>query len=147
MKAEHRFKTVLDTNIWISAALSPSGPPAAVVRQVLQQGLPVFSTETFRELETRLWKTRFDRYLTMELRRSLLADASGAAFWVDIPESMEQQKFSRDPDDDAFVRAAIVSGSKWLISGNNDLLSLVPMKGLYIWTPAQALLDVEFMAT
>jgi len=65
MKDEHRLKAVLDTNIWISAALSQSGAPAAVVRQVLQNGVPVFSAATFRELETRLWKPKFDRYLDM----------------------------------------------------------------------------------
>jgi putative PIN family toxin of toxin-antitoxin system len=146
MKAEHRFKAVLDTNIWISAALSQSGPPAAVVRHVLEQGLPVFSSATFRELETRLWKPKFDRYLSMDIRRRLLADASGAAFWVDIPETLAGQTFSRDPDDDMFVHAAIASGAAWLITGDQDLLTVPPMDGLRILAPAQAVLNNDFMA-
>jgi uncharacterized protein len=144
MKAEHRFKAVLDTNIWISAALSQSGPPAAVVRHVLGQGLPVFSTATFRELETRLWMPKFDRYLTMAIRRSLLADANGAAFWVDIPDALARQTFSRDPDDDVFVHAAIASEAAWLITGDQDLLTVAPMDGLRILAPAQALSDSAF---
>jgi uncharacterized protein len=146
MKAEHRFKAVLDTNIWISAALSQSGPPATVVRHVLAKGLPVFSSATFRELETRLWKPKFDRYLTMDIRRSLLADANGAAFWVDIPETLARQTFIRDPDDDMFVHAAIASGAAWLITGDQDLLTVAPMDGLRILAPAQAVSDGDFMA-
>ena len=139
MKAEHRFKAVLDTNIWISAALSQSGTPAAVVRHVLQNGVPVFSAATFRELETRLWKPKFDRYLDMATRRNLLADANGAGLWVDIPEPLASRKFSRDPDDDAFVNAAIASEARWLISGDLDLLSIESIEGLHICTPAQAM--------
>lgn len=139
MKAEHRFKAVLDTNIWISAALSQSGPPAHVVRRVLQDGLPVFSDATFRELEIRLWKPKFDRYLSMDLRRTLLTSASGAAYWVDIPDALAQQKYSRDPDDDAMVHAAIASAALWLITGDKDLLSMAPIEGLRVCTPAQAM--------
>lgn len=146
MKAEHRFKAVLDTNIWISAALSQSGPPATVVRHVLGKGLPVFSSATFRELETRLWKPKFDRYLTMDVRRSLLADANGAAFWVDIPEILARRTFSRDPDDDAFVHAAIASGATWLITGDQDLLTVASRDGLRILAPAQAVSDSDFTA-
>jgi len=139
MKAEHRFKAVLDTNIWISAALSQSGAPVAIVRHVLQNGVPVFSAATFRELETRLWKPEFDRYLDMATRRNLLADATGAGLWVDIPEPLASQRFSRDPDDDAFVQAAIASEARWLISGDLDLLSIKLIEGLRICTPAQAM--------
>jgi len=144
MKAEHRFKAVIDTNVWISAALSNEGPPATLVRRVLIAGVPVFSTPTFRELETRLWKPKFDRYLSMEARRALLADASGAALWVDIPAALALQKFSRDPDDDIFVQAAIASGAPWLVTGDQDLLAVAAIDGLRIVTPAQALRYREF---
>jgi len=146
MRAEHRFKAVIDTNVWISAALSNAGPPATLVRRVLGAGVPVFSTPTFRELETRLWKSKFDRYLSMEVRRNLLADASGAALWVDIPAALARRKFSRDPDcdDDAFVQTAIASGAPWLVTGDQDLLAVAAIDGLRIVTPAQALRYREF---
>ena len=73
MKADHRLKVVIDTNVWISAALSQTGAPAQVVRHVLQHGVPVVSRQTFAELESRLWKPKFDRYLSIDLRRELLA--------------------------------------------------------------------------
>jgi len=144
MQAEHRFEAVIDTNVWISAALSNVGPPATLVRRVLGAGVPVCSTPTFRELETRLWKSKFDRYLSMEVRRNLLADASGAALWVDIPAALARRKFSRDPDCDAFVRTAIASGAPWLVTGDQDLLAVAAINGLRIVTPAQALRYREF---
>ena len=48
------LRVVLDTNVWISAALSPHGPPAAVVRRLLAQGVPVLAQPTFDELCNRL---------------------------------------------------------------------------------------------
>jgi len=54
MKAERPWRVELDTNVWLSASLSPGGTPAQVVRAVLLQGLPVFSEPTFAELETQV---------------------------------------------------------------------------------------------
>ena len=54
---------VVDTNVWIGAALPPTGAPAQVLRLVLLRGIVVFSEATFAELETRLWKRKFDRYI------------------------------------------------------------------------------------
>lgn len=41
--------------------------------------MPVFSAATFAELEARLWKPKFDRYLSMEIRRAILHDVNAAA--------------------------------------------------------------------
>ncbi len=54
MKVES-LRVVIDSNIWINAALSPEGAPAKLARRVLEYGVAVFSPATFAELETRLW--------------------------------------------------------------------------------------------
>jgi putative PIN family toxin of toxin-antitoxin system len=60
MKAEPQSRrVVIDTNVWLSAALSANGAPARVVRRVLAHGIPVFSEATFAELNTRIWKPKF----------------------------------------------------------------------------------------
>ncbi|MBC5766951.1 putative toxin-antitoxin system toxin component, PIN family [Ramlibacter albus] len=139
MRADRRLAVVVDTNVWISAALSRDGAPALVVRRVLSHGVPVFSERTFHELESRLWKPKFDRYLTMELRKSLLHDLNAAALWVDVPEAIAAVAHSRDADDDHFVHAALAAGAPWLVTGDQDLLALKPMPGLQVVTPAKAL--------
>lgn len=147
MKAELGLRAVLDTNVWLSAALSPAGAPAQVVRAVLLQGIPVFSTSTFSELQTRLWKPKFDRYVSLEARNAVLRDIRAAAHWVDIPPALQGQKWSRDPDDDAFIRTALAANAPWLISGDDDLLCLPAIAGLSILRPAQALAKWAEFAT
>lgn len=140
MRAERQRLVVLDTNVWLSAALSPSGAPAQVVRAVLLQGMAVFSQATFAELETRLWKPKFDRYVSLEARKAILRDARAAALWVEIPPELAQQRWSRDADDDVFIRTALVAKAGWLVTGDDDLLSVPSMDALKVVTPAGALL-------
>jgi putative PIN family toxin of toxin-antitoxin system len=144
MKAEHRLKVVIDTNVWISAALSPDGPPAAVVRHTLRHGVPVLSPPTFAELENRLWKPKFDRCLSMDQRRALLGNLNGAALWVDIPPDLAAQRHSRDPDDDVLIHTALAAGAAWLITGDLDLLTIAPINGLQVCTPADAMARTAF---
>lgn len=88
------LRVVLDTNVLISAALLPVSVPARVLHQVLARSRLVFSDATFAELETRLWKPKFDRYITLETRRALLHDLAAVAEWVN-PRPAERH--SRDP--------------------------------------------------
>lgn len=142
MKVEPaRLRVVLDTNVLISALLSKTGTPARLVRRVFAQHTPVWSQACFGELDSRLWKPKFDRYASLDDRRSFLLDARAIGLWVEIPAAMAAQKFSRDPDDNMFVHTALQAGAHWLVSGGQDLLLLAPIKGLKVLTPAQALLE------
>ena len=134
-----RQAVVLDTNIWISAALSPQGAPAKAVRQVLQTGIPVLSRATYSELESRLCKPKFDRAISMELRRQMLRDVQSAAMWVEPSESICSVPYSRDPDDDCFIHAALSAGAPWLVTGDDDLLSVPLIPGLAIVTAQEFL--------
>ena len=141
--ATNRF--VIDTNVWISAALSGTGAPALVVQRILARGLPVFSQATFAELESRLWKPKFDRYLSMETRRQILHDANAAAHWVTIAPELAAQTWSRDADDDKFIHTALAASAPWLVTGDQDLLIVTAPSAVYILTPAQALERVDFL--
>ena len=137
MKA--KLLAVVDTNVWISAALSKSGSPAQLVRYVLANGVPVLTRSTFDELQTRLWKPKFDRYLSMDQRKSILHDLSAAAMWVDVPTAISAVAYSRDQDDDKFIHAALAAQAPWLVTGDQDLLTVALQPGLQILTPAAAL--------
>ena len=137
--ADPYARVVVDTNVLLSAALSPHGVPASFVDAVLVVGKLVFSNATFAELETRIWLPKFDRYLPMERRRSVLEEASAGAIWVDVSTAIAQRGFSRDPKDDAFVHAAIAAQATRLISGDKDLLCLHPLGDLQILSPRAGL--------
>jgi len=113
-------RVVIDTNVWISAALSPNGAPARVVGVLLHQCIPVFSRDTFAELEDRISRAKFDRYLSRDDRKRLLHDWNAAAFWAEI-------------------QLAIASQAVLLISGDADLLEVAPVERLQIVSPAKAL--------
>lgn len=138
-------EVVVDTNVLLSAALLSDSLPARLVDRLLAQHRLVFTPATFAELETRLWRPKFDRYLTMQARRSLLIDLRACALWVTPPSTVLGLAFSRDRDDDAFIHAALASGARHLISGDDDLLSLDPLplagraQALRIVTPRTAL--------
>jgi len=99
----------------------------------------VFSEATFAEFEERLWRPKFDRYLSMEARNSLLHDLGAAAWWTEVPDSIASVAYSRDPDDDKFIHTALASKAGLLVSGDQDLLTVTGVTGLRILTPAGAL--------
>jgi putative PIN family toxin of toxin-antitoxin system len=129
---------VIDTNVLISAALLGGSVPAQWLNHVLRHGRLVFSDTTFAELETRLWRPKFDRYVTTEDRKSLLRDLQATAEWVPL-EAAYAGPVCRDPDDEKFIAAAIASRAAALVSGDQDLLVLNQVGDTPVVTPAQAL--------
>lgn len=78
----------------------------------LQHSRLVFSSATFTELETRLWKPKFDHYVSIEQRNRLLHDLQAGAVWVDLPEELTAKRWSRDPHDDTFIHTTQQVGEK-----------------------------------
>lgn len=76
-EATRRRLVVLDSNVWISAALRRAGTPAGLVRHLPGYGLPAVATARYAEREARLWPPTFDRQPSMAERRRL-AHAAGA---------------------------------------------------------------------
>ena len=125
---------VIDTNVLISSVLSPKGVPAKVVRHFIQHGRILFAEETYDEFHTRLWRAKFDPYISIENRKAILLDFSNIAQWVEISGEL---KLSRDPDDDKFIEVAIKANADALVSGDLDLTDLGRIENIPIYTPAQ----------
>ena len=123
----------------LSAALSPAGAPALLLAWLLNHGQLVLSNTTFCELQTRIYKPKFDRYLSLETRKRILHDVNAAALWVDVSKDLAAQRYSRDPDDDAFIHAAITADACAIVSGDSDLLVLDPIGAVRILSPRAAL--------
>ena len=130
------LKLVIDTNILISAALSPQGAPAKLVQVALAHHRLVFSQATLDELRTRLYRPKFDRYISLEARERLLHDFNASAHWVDIGDPAV---YCRDRDDDKFIETALKAQANYLISGDNDLLEVAALPDLQIISVQQAL--------
>ncbi len=80
-------RIVLDTNVLISAALSPSGKPRRVLDWVAEYGVILSSDETFKELETSLRRPKFEPYVDSDERNDYIE-------WFDThthPVEVEEQ--------------------------------------------------------
>ena len=127
---------VLDTNVLISAVLSSQGAPHALAQHILKNGNLVFSSATFEELRSRIYRPKFDVYLSLEMREGLLHDFQSIARWVE-PDIV--LPYSRDPSDDVFIATALKAGLNFLVSGDKDLLGANLPPGFQVLTPAQTL--------
>lgn len=127
---------VIDTNVLISAALSPKGSPAQVVSFFVEHGRIIFSDETFEEFHSRLWRPKFDAYISREMRQSLLRDFSNIAEWIEPKKTLKR---CRDIDDDKFLSLAVSAKVDMLISGDSDLTILKSIETIPIFTPAECL--------
>ena len=135
MRAE---RLVLDTNVLISAALRRDSPPRAVVDALrAENGVLLFSEETFDELQTRLLRSKFDRYVAREHRLVYLAQLRAVSEFVSITGA---KLGCRDPDDDKMLETALMGDANCLITGDQDILEMSWLRGIPMLRPA-AFLD------
>ena len=132
-------RLVADTNVLISAALRSDTPPRQVLHTVQHaDGVLVFSDETFAEVHDRLFKPKFDRYVTHESRAAFLAHLVAVSEWV----SISQAKLGcRDADDDKLLETALVGEATCLVTGGRDLLAMHPFRSIPILDPATFLVE------
>ena len=130
MKVE---RVVLDTNVLISAALRPEGPPRTVVDVVrAENGVLLFSDETFDEFRSRIQLPKFDNYVGRKGRAIYLAQLEAVSEWVSIAGA---KLGCRDPDDDKLLETALMGEADCLITGDRDLLEMSSFHDIPILTP------------
>ena len=131
-----RERVVLDTNVFISGLFSVTSIPARAVARAIAGGQLLASTTTLDELVNTLMSSKFDAYISPASRDALLLRLAPL---VDIVEIVQTVHASRDPKDDRFLDVAINGHATVIITGDRDLLSLDPFRGVAIVTPAQFL--------
>lgn len=109
------IRVVLDTNILISAVLSPQGPPAQVFLMALLDPVTqlCISPEIYAEYEEVIRRPRLNRSAT-EIRETLHA-VREKALWV---KPVEKVRACSDPDDDIFLECAQAGRAHYLVTGN-----------------------------
>jgi len=131
------IRVVLDTNVYISALLSPSGAPAKVVRRSVEQKdvIAVTSRAILDELRRALSYPKVRRLLhasDIELDRWLLA----LELTSDVVEGATAvHAVVDDPDDDKFIAAALEGRAHFVVSGDHHLLVLGTYEEVRIVTP------------
>ena len=126
------MRLVVDTNIFVSAALKDASWPAETIRWIATYGGLLKSAITEQELLAVLQRPRIAPKIEPDfsdrLRRMLAA--------AELVTIAERVAACRDPDDDKFLELAVNGSADVIISGDADLLTLDTFRGIPIITAA-----------
>jgi putative PIN family toxin of toxin-antitoxin system len=134
------MRCVVDTNVFLSAIMSPLSTPRKAVDKVLDEGVLVFSEPTMDELKEVILRSKFDDYVSREERAIFLSQLESVAEFAPIIQLLRE---CRDPRDDKFLEVALNGTADVIITGDADLLALHPWRGIHIVSPAE-LLESEY---
>ena len=118
-------RVVLDTNLFVSAFISPTGTPTQLITLWEQHSISLLtSAELIAEVDHVLHRSSIqERYqLPEEGIERLLTRLHLTAEWVIPLTSLPLH--SRDPKDDTLLAYALGGNADYLITGDQDLLVL-----------------------
>jgi putative PIN family toxin of toxin-antitoxin system len=127
------IRAVLDTNVYVSALVF-GGKPAAVLQLAESGAFRLVTSETIKAelVETLTAKFGWSAGPAEKACRELWDEA----WWVLPSEDVEA---SRDPEDNHILSCALESKADVVVTGDQDLLTLHPFRGIEILAPAEFL--------
>jgi putative PIN family toxin of toxin-antitoxin system len=130
---------VLDTNVLVSAAISPNGPPAKIIAELVLRGMvhPVTSPSVAAEYREVLRRAKFHRYGFLPLWLEYLIEES-----MRLPEPASWPHLCPDPKDTAFLALAHAAGA-WLVTGNLKHFPDAIRNGVRVFSPADYLAHLQ----
>jgi uncharacterized protein len=132
-------RAVLDTNVLVSALISPGGPSAALLLELRAGAFELVASPTLlAELGEVLRREKFRRYATVSEAVAYVDLLRNEATIIDDP-APSARPLGADPDDEYLVDLARTAAADALGSGDAHLLDL--RDRLPVMTPA------EFLAT
>ena len=126
------MRIVVDTNIFVSAALKQGSLPSIALYQAAQHGALLKSAVT----EAQFFEVIARPYLAPLIKpetRDWLMQLMQSAELVAITERIA---VCRDPTDDKFLELAVNGHADLILTGDKDLLVLTPFRGIPIVAPA-----------
>lgn len=126
------MRLVVDTNVFVSAALKGNSWPADTIRWIGRYGGLLKSPETEQELLDVLRRPRFAGKLPPSFMPNLRRILDAA----EVVQIVERIAVCRDPDDDKFLELAINGRADLIVSGDADLLALDEVRGIAIVSAA-----------
>jgi hypothetical protein len=132
------MEAVLDTNVAVSAAISPKGPPAEIIKAWMAASFTwVTSPPLLQELESSLRSPRLKRYIAWsddELREFFALVRAVAR--IVVPTS-RIDLIRLDPADNRVLEAAVEGRVDYVVTGDRHLLDIGGHEGIPIVTPAR----------
>jgi len=132
------LRCVFDTNVLVSALLLPASRPRQALDRAFRSGQVLLSFEALTELYEVLNRKQFRRYVSEEDVRTFIAALARETEWVQVDIEI---LVCRDPEDNKFLELAVTGRADYIVSGDNDLLTLNPFREIRILAPHTFLSD------
>jgi len=134
------MRVVIDTNVIVSAFLSPNGTPARIMER--------WRLGAFQLLASNPILAEYERALNYERVRvrhgmtalevaEVVANLRQFAALVEPEEALSI--IAEDEADNKFLECAVTGGAEYLVSGDAHLLALKAYREIQILTPAECL--------
>lgn len=132
MLLPRRPRLVVDANVWVSYLLTRSFPGLV---HIIRSGRAVFliSEGSIAELQDVLDRPKFKKLVPPELGSAFIALLYLSGNMIH-PRS--RQPMCRDPKDDHLLNTALDGSADLIITGDLDLLSMDPFRGIRIISPS-----------
>jgi putative PIN family toxin of toxin-antitoxin system len=121
----NKLRCVIDTNTLISSILIEVSVPNLALQKARNTGILLFSNATFEELSQVIYRSKFDRYISVKIRAEFIVKLREDLELVSIQECINA---CRDPKDNKFLEVAVNGNADCLITGDQDLLILNPFR-------------------
>ena len=142
--ADLRLRLVVDTNVVLSALISPSGAARKLIGAAIEGRVTfILSPLLTAEILTRAARPKFRQWFTEQDARELMRALILLSEPAQDPDRTGWAPISRDPDDDYLVALARNSEAAFLVSGDRDLHA-VPPGYVIVRTVIQALEAINF---
>ncbi len=139
------IRVVIDTNILIRAVIRPQGTVGPVIPRLAKGDYKlVYSVLIRNELIAKLALPRIrEKYKVDDSQVEALLDLIALRGELVTPE--RRVEVCRDPKDNMFIEAALAATAKYVVTGDDDLLSLKTFETVQFIISRQfiALLDQE----
>ncbi|QPH41622.1 putative toxin-antitoxin system toxin component, PIN family [Pedobacter endophyticus] len=130
---------VIDTNTLISAFLLPHSTRRKAIDKAISHGVVAVSNDTINEFSDTFIRSKFDKYISLELRLEIIEEFK---FIAKLVKPNILVSACRDPRDNKFLELAISANAKYIIAGDDDLLVLNPFENISIVT-ASVFLNID----
>ena len=127
-------KVVIDTNVWVSGLVF-GGNPRDILQQFIKEEIVVIISE---EVITELHRIIIQKFSLLKPGLKLLEESIRKDSTL-VHLGDYTVNASRDSDDNKIIETAVIGGADYIISGDEDLLSIVQYKDIKIINPSEFL--------
>lgn len=116
------MRCILDTNLLISAAITPGNKPYQILHWVVSNATLFTSDEIYEKLKQVIVRKKFEKYFTNYESRDHFLNLIFKFSTFATPR--EKIDHCRDPKDNKFLELAVAINADFLIAGDEDLYIL-----------------------